>query len=74
MFKISLNIIEIILKDYGIFSKPISFIELQRYNYDKDNHDKNNLNLKQVDMHVLPEKLVSVWNRIKVVRGGSVAV
>ncbi len=43
MLKISLDIIEIILKDYGVFSKPVSFIELQRYNY-----DKNNLTSKQV--------------------------
>ncbi len=37
MLEISLDIIEIILKDYGVFSKPVSFIELQRYNYDKNN-------------------------------------
>lgn len=43
MLKISLDIIEIILKDYGVFSKPVFFIELQRYNY-----DKNNLTSKQV--------------------------
>lgn len=36
MFKISLCDIEIILHDYGVSSKAVSFVELQRYYYEKN--------------------------------------
>lgn len=36
MFQVSIHDIEDILGDYGVLSKPVSFTELQRYNYEKN--------------------------------------
>ena len=36
MFQVSIHDIEDILRDYGVLSKPVSFTELQRYNYEKN--------------------------------------
>ena len=36
MFQISLDDIEMILNDYGVLSKAVSFVELQRYYYEKN--------------------------------------
>lgn len=45
MFRISLQVIEMILNDYGIFSKVLSFSELQRYYYEKTNPDSKEVRL-----------------------------
>lgn len=36
MFQVSIHDIENILRDYGVLSKPVSFTELQRYFYEKN--------------------------------------
>lgn len=45
MFKISIYDIEMILNDFGVPSKAVSFVELQRYNYEKYKPDSKEVRL-----------------------------